>query len=52
MTTVPFAPRTGYQWIKTKDFIRWNVDHRVLAVYCGEDMLYILVRAGDEENKP
>jgi hypothetical protein len=51
MPTVPFDPHTGYQWIKTKDFIRWHIDHRVLAIYYGEDMLYILVRADDEEGR-
>ncbi len=50
MVNVPFAPLTGYQWIKTKNFIRWNVDRRVLAVYYGEDILYILVRE-DDKNK-
>ncbi len=47
MAIVPFAPRTGYRWIKTKDFIRWDTDHRVLAIYYGEESLYILVREDD-----
>ena len=52
MATVPFAPHTGYQWIKTEDeFIHWHTDHHVLAVYYGENTLYILVRADEGEDK-
>jgi hypothetical protein len=49
MTNVPFDSGIGYRWVKTKDFIRWNTDHRVLAVYHGEESLYILVHEDDGE---